>query len=156
MDREPPAREAFSAACRMLARRSHSRMELKQKLERKGYSPEAVAATLDRLCQQGYLDDLAIARRWAEHLAGERLCGRGRITAYLLQKGVDRDILDAVQQELWQRFSEEDLARRALQKRFAGPAPTGKAVTFLKSRGFSAEVIYRLAGKDPGAADDRY
>jgi len=152
---EPPARQAFAAACRLLARRAHGCLELKQKLDRKGFSPEVVAATLARLCQQGYLDDLSTARRWAEHLAGQRLCGRARITSYLLHKGMDRDIIDAVHQELWQRLSEAALARQALQKRFAGAAPLGKAVTFLKSRGFSAEVIYQVVGKGLDEADGR-
>jgi len=147
---EPTARRAFAAACRLLARRAHSRLELQQKLDRRGFGPEVVAETLARLCQQGYLDDLATARRWAEHLAEQRLCGRSRITAYLRQKGLDRGIIDAVQQELWQHCSEAELARLALQKRFAGAAaPLGKAVAFLRSRGFTAEAIYHAVGKCP-------
>jgi SOS response regulatory protein OraA/RecX len=66
-----------------------------------------------------------------------------------LQKGISRDIIEIVEKKIWQEFSEEEIARKALKKRFSPHReipPQGKMVTFLKSRGFSSEVIFKVAG----------
>ena len=52
---------ALDAGLRLLARRAHSRAELRQKLSRRGYEPGEVAAAMGRLDELAYLDDGAYA-----------------------------------------------------------------------------------------------
>lgn len=142
-----PSKKALDAAYGFLARRSHSRAELKQKLDKKGFSPDDIAAAFNRLSGQGYLNDDEVALRWAHSLVKIKGWGRAKIAAYLMQKGMGKESIEQAQKQIWQEFSEEDTARRALKKRFLSspkqPAPV-KMAAFLKSRGFSSNVIYRV------------
>jgi regulatory protein len=149
MENESSAKKALDAAYRFLARRPHSMMELKRKLSKKGFCADLTENTIDSLCQQGYLNDEEVSLRWAQSLVQGRGWGKAKITFYLLQKGISRDIIEIVEKKIWQEFSEEEIARKALKKRFSPYReipPQGKMVTFLKSRGFSSEVIFKVAG----------
>lgn len=145
----PGSGSARDVACRLIARRSHSSAELQQKLGRRGFSAEDIASVLTEFSARGYLNDDEVALRWAQGLARNKSWGRAKISAFLAQKGIPRESVERIQKQLWQEFSEEAVARRAYQKRFAAakeaPSPA-KAAAFLKSRGFSAPVIYRTVG----------
>jgi len=144
-----PAGSARDRALRLLARRNHSSAELRLKLHRRGYAAEEIAQVLEECFARGYLNDEETALRWAEGLVRTKCWGRLKVGAYLAQKGIGRDVIDRVQRRIWQDFSEEAVGRRAFQKRFAAskiPPPPAQAAAFLKSRGFSAPVIYRVAG----------
>ena len=148
MENESSAKKALDAAYRFLARRPHSMMELKSKLSKKGFCADLIENTIDSLCQQGYLNDEEVSLRWAQSLVQGRGWGKAKITFYLLQKGISRDIIEIVEKKIWQEFSEEEIARKALKKHFSPYReipPQGKMVTFLKSRGFSSEVIFKVA-----------
>ena len=108
-------------------------------------------AALEVLVRQGCLNDEATAFRWAQARVQQRLWGRAKIDVYLARKGIDRDIIAQVQKAVWQTCSEEDIARQALAKRFPSfhdhRSAYAKAAAFLKSRGFSSEVIYKLVSE---------
>ena len=150
MGNEPFEKRALDAAFRFLARRSHSRMELQGKLARKDFGPEETQKALDSLCRQGYVNDEETSFRWSQSLVRDRGWGKAKIAFYLMQKGISSDIINRVQQKIWQEFSEEETARRALKKRFCQDNKNplqAKAAAFLKSRGFSSEVIYKLVNE---------
>ena len=52
----------YEKAVQLLASRPHFRRELAGKLLQRGYPADEMEATLDRLTEQGYLDDSATAR----------------------------------------------------------------------------------------------
>jgi len=64
-----------------------------------------------------------------------------------MQKGMGKESIERAQKQIREEFSEEDTARAALKKRFLSspqqPAPA-KMAAFLKARGFSSDVIYRV------------
>jgi len=146
--------KVLSVAYGFLARRSHGRVELKRKLERKGYAPELIDEALACLVHKGYLNDEDVALRWAQSFVRNRLWGRAKIGAYLTERGIACDIIDRVQGRIWEEFQEDDIARRALAKRFShGPPPTRQKISmFLNSRGFSADVIYRAVSESTPAS----
>ena len=72
----------------LLSRRAHSRAELQQKLVRRGYEPDAVATTLARVTELGYLDDAAFARGLVRRRSSSR--GPMALAAELSSKGIDR------------------------------------------------------------------
>ena len=151
MAREAATGSALDAAYGVLARRPHSCRELKAKLLRKGFTAQDIDAALEVLVRQGCLNDEATAFRWAQARVQQRLWGRAKIDGYLARKGIDRDIIAQVQKAVWQTCSEEDIARQALAKRFPSfhdhRSAYAKAAAFLKSRGFSSEVIYKLVSE---------
>jgi regulatory protein len=149
MENEESAKKALNAAYGFISRRPHSIMELKGKLAGKNFSNDLIEAAIDNLLRTGYLNDEEISHRWAQFLVKNRGWGRVRIAFYLLKKGISRDIIDNVQRKIWQEFSEEEIARKALEKRFFtyGGQPTSrKQAAFLNSRGFSSDIIRKLIG----------
>jgi regulatory protein len=73
---------------RLLARRAHSRAELRQKLARRGYEEDEVGSAMARLAEMGYLDDAS----FAQDLVRRRSATRGSLalSAELAAKGIDR------------------------------------------------------------------
>ena len=77
----------------LLSRRAHSRVELKRKLSRRGYSEEQTEAALTRLIELRYLDD----QSFAEGLVRRRGAIRGplALSAELAARGVNRTHADS-------------------------------------------------------------
>jgi len=145
---EGDLRAVMAAAYAMLARSAHSREQVRAKLERKGFAAELVEACLHRLVALGFLDDADVARRWAQVMLKERCWGLSKAEQQLEQRGIDRDLARQVLQEAQQEFSQTDGARQAVAGRFgkgAADVPLSRVVNFLRSRGFSAEVVYQAA-----------
>jgi len=132
----------------MLARREHSRLELRRKLE-----PHADTAEIEKL-----LDDL-VARGWlSESRVVEQLMhgrrgrfGSRRIRQELLEKGVGEDLVARAMQ--WLKAGDFEAAQAVWHKRF-GKLPRdlnerARQTRFLLNRGFTNDVIRRvLANKD--------
>jgi regulatory protein len=140
--------KALDAAYRLLAGRPHTQAEIKRKLSRKGAGTDVIMQVLDELARKGYIDEEDMALRWAQSLVRDRLWGPLKISVYLMQKGLGRELTDQVQRRIWQEFDESEIAGLALHKRFGGindEAPAAKKAAFLRSRGFSSGVIYGLA-----------
>ena len=84
----PSAGTAVDTALRLLARRAHSRAEMRQKLARRGYEEDEVGSAMARLTEIGYLDDAAFARGLVRHRSATR--GSLAVSAELAAKGIDR------------------------------------------------------------------
>jgi regulatory protein len=81
---------AYEAGVRLLARRAHSRVELRRKLTRRGYDEDDVAAAMRRLGELGYLDDAAFAAGHVRRRSASR--GPLALSAELAARGVDRRV----------------------------------------------------------------
>lgn len=140
-------------ALRLLARREHSREELKRKLAGAGET-ENVEIVLQQLADAGWQSDA----RFAEAFARQRLqqgYGPLRIRDELQQRGVECPALDILAAELggW-----EALIQRVYLKKYADSAPPTRAewtkrCRFLQQRGFDFDAIGALrrtlsAGRD--------
>ena len=88
-----PVGSPYEAAVRLLARRAHSRVELRRKLTRRGFNAEEVETALGLLSEQGYVDDASFAaghvRRRSANL------GPLALSAELGARGVDRAVSSA-------------------------------------------------------------
>jgi regulatory protein len=157
MENNLSLQKALDTAYRLLAARPHTRAEIKRKLSRKGAGADIIMQVIEDFVRKGYIDEYDMALRWAQALVRDRLWGPLKVSGYLMQKGLGRDLIDQVQRRIWQEFDEPDIAGLALHKRFGGTndeAPAAKKAAFLRSRGFSSGVIYSLA-KEP-IRDDCY
>lgn len=126
---------AFEQAASYLASRMKSAAQVKDYLINKDYSPEAAESAVERLIDNGLIDDQAYAQAYIESVGGTR----GH--RYLRQKLWERGIRDA-------ELPEEDPAivceligkRRGVSGKME-MNERKKVHNFLLSRGFSYETI---------------
>jgi regulatory protein len=136
---------------RLLARREHSREELRRKLAPRVEAGEDLEAVLDELAARGWLSDA----RYAEHAirAKARRYGPLKMAHYLKSRGVDEEAVAAglraagadgapQLETIWKsRFRElpRDERERARQ------------VRFLQGRGFALEEVLRFLKSRPAS-----
>lgn len=131
-------------AMQHLARREHSRAELRVKLLPHVQEGDDVDALLDDLRKHNWLSD----QRAAEQVVQQRRnrFGTQRISHELRKKGIPENLISDALPQL--KESELEAAREVWQRKF-GAAPQdakekAKQVRFLQSRGFSLEVIFKV------------
>jgi regulatory protein len=88
--------KAYQAALRLLEARPRSTAELRDRLRRKEFAPEAIDQAVERLEELGLLDDRAFARMWVENRQAYRPRGPAALRNELQRKGVDRAVVDQV------------------------------------------------------------
>lgn len=130
-------------AAALLARREHSRSELRDKLLQRGYEEDAVDAVLDAFAERGWQSDVRFTEVFVR---GRRARGEGplRIAYALRRRGIDDGLIEeslALPDEVW-----VEAARHAWRKRFAGERPhdmrqRAQQERFLYHRGFSHDHI---------------
>ena len=109
----------------LLDQRSRSRHELRERLLKAEYAPEAVDAVLDSLQQAGLIDDGVFAHEWVRQRAARRGKSARALDRELKEKGVGAaDRADALEQ-----ISAEDEAKaaRALAEKKAREVKTPPA-----------------------------
>ena len=121
---EVNSRRAFLKACDLLALRDHSSRELLTKLRQKGYG-EGAEQAVEKLMEEGYVDDERFARAYAAELVRVKHFGKRRIVTELLKKGIDpslaRDIADETEVD-------EDEILVALKRKYGRCLDTEKGV----------------------------
>jgi regulatory protein len=147
---------AYDKALGLLARREHSRKELRQKLSRNGYAGEEAGAALDRLGEQHYQDD----ERFAQALIRNRSAqgyGPMRLRAELKSHGLSeariRDLLDAAGID-WAQAAAAQLRRRYGAAAAGDPAERARRAQFLLRRGFPAATVRDVTHADVDDAAD--
>jgi regulatory protein len=138
-----------------LARRDHSRAELRSRLLRRGADEDLVDRVLTELESERLLSD----RRLAESLARSRdsRYGSQRMAHDLRVKGVGEEAAEVLASY---RAGDLERAREVWARRFrsapSNPAERAKQMRFLQARGFPADVIRQVvprmavgAGEDP-------
>lgn len=129
-----------------LARREHSRQELAQKLQRRDHPQEIIDKVIDDLRDAGLQSD----SRFAENYLRSRVArgdGPIKIRAALQQRGVAESLLEAClndaavdwHQQLraaWQKKYHSEIGKDTHEK--------AKQLRFLQSRGYPADLIFRL------------
>lgn len=107
----------------LLARRSHFRSELRAKLAQRGYDEDEVATTLDRVAEQGFLEDRRTAEEFVRSRLGRRATGRRKLRHELMRRGVDPELADEVLAAALEDDQELELARQTAERWWARKAP---------------------------------
>ena len=132
--------ELKARALRYLARREHSRVELRRKLQPYAESPEILEGALDWLESTKRLSNQRFAEARAHWMA--RKYGAARIRHDLKSKGVEDELVARVSAE-----GELERARAILQRKYRDHGRTreerARRARFLQSRGFSYDTIYQ-------------
>ena len=129
---------------RFLARREHTRAELKRKLAARAEEGEDIDALLDDLTQRGWLSDARFAEQAAR--AKARRFGPLKLAHYLKSRGVGEEAMAAGLRGAGAEG--EASVERVWRSRFrAVPADEReklRQVRFLQGRGFAIDEIFRF------------
>lgn len=154
--KEDPEYRARSVALKLLARREHSRQELRLKLLQRKLTPEVIDPVLDEYEKEGWLDDA----RFADVYARQRMdIGYGplRIESELQQRGVFQ------RPECMMEVSDQQWADRAIgaRRRRFGLSTEAldwdermRQARFLAQRGFTGEQAERALEAREAPDDD--
>lgn len=135
-----------NSALGSLARREHSRKELRDKLLRKNANLALVDRVLDELLEDGYLSD----QRFAESFYRYRMSqGKGpvRIRQELKLKGISDDTISEVVNEdesFWFEQALELQRRKFNDVTEFTPKEKARQIRFMLSRGFPYPIINAL------------
>jgi regulatory protein len=99
----------LNAAFHFLSYRPRSQAELRQRLGKRGFDGDNVAAVLARLKERGLVDDLAFAQFWKDNRDSFSPRSQWLTRLELRQKGVPAEIIDRVAAEV----DDQDCAYRA-------------------------------------------
>lgn len=139
-----PPRTLRERALGFLARREHSRAELRRKLAPHAQSSEELETLLEDLIGRKFLSDTRFAEARAHVLA--RKFGAARIEHDLRARGVSEEQAATAAAEA--RGTEFERALEIWRRKFGAPASglkeRGRQARFLLSRGFSSDVINRI------------
>jgi regulatory protein len=160
--RQASSERVLADAYRLLGHRSRSRRELAERLRQKGHDDQAVAAAVDHLVGEGYLDDVAFAHSYVADKRGLNGWGADRIRRGLASLGVEPHVVEAElaagsagQGDVAELERAEALLSRRREKPPLSEAERARVYQALRRRGFTGDVAFkairRWAGTGEGA-----
>lgn len=140
---ESEAAVAFDKACRQLSTRMRSKKEIEEYLKGKGYLPQVIDATIDKLMQYKYLDDHAFA---VELVRSYKNLSLRALKEKLYAKGITDDIIQNVLETDQTEEQEKALnvGQKYVKTRQNTPNLNEKLARFLACKGFSYDIIKKV------------
>ena len=138
----------------MLSRRELSEAQIRTRLARKQFDHDDIDAAVERLRQDGTLNDRRVALAAARLESAIRHRGRSRLLQKLRSLGIDSAIAESAVNEVFEEVDEGALLDRAFERRLRGQAPKdldekGRAriVRGLAAHGFTiGDILKRFRG----------
>lgn len=133
--------KAYDSSLNLISRRPRSEWEIRDYLKRKETSPEVIDATIARLSNRGYVNDLDFARRWVDNRRLLKATSKRRLRQELQQKRIAADIIDQVLTE--DEADEREVLKQLIERRRAQSKYQDnlKLMQYLSRQGFSYEDI---------------
>ncbi len=117
---------------------------LKTKLKLKGFHEDEINQVIDKLESLEIIDDFKVSKLYITSQVKNKLWGPGLIRGKLFEKGVEKDIIEQLINEVFFDSDEEiDICQKCLTKFVTEKEKldTSKVYRKLQSKGFSARVI---------------
>lgn len=139
--------KAKKTAMNMLAMRDHASGELRDKLLKRDFLPEAVDELIAKLQRSRLLDDEEFAHRYVRAHRERRKLSRTALKRELTKKGLSADIVSGAVEDV---DGEEDLARQVAEKKAASSRGLDDEVRerrilgMLARRGFASSVCLKV------------
>lgn len=148
---EDQLKKAKATALEFISYRGRSEKEVRDKLEKKSFSPEIIEKAVSRFEDLGYINDETYARDYAR----SRLQGKGygpqRIRMDLKKRGVPKHLIEEALQELDEADSYYEIALREGRKRWQRLAKETdpykrkkKLGDFLLRKGYNYDVVRQV------------
>ena len=143
-------KKAMNSAVRILTKRDHSKYELKQKLQQRGFASKVIDTVIAECERLDYINDLRTAHLYILQL--KRKCfGRRYVRMALKKKHLSGAKVENLLLENYPEVDERHAAGKILEKKRKKFEPEAdlkkrkeKIYRFLCSRGFSKYVISEL------------
>ena len=137
-----------ATALRLLARREHSRRELRTKLCRRGFDTQGVDHVLARLEADSSLSDTRYVHGFVRSRL-ERGLGTDRIRSELIHRGLPESLIEATLERETAEENEWERLEAVRGKKFGPEKPRtyqdkARQARFLQYRGFPMDRIRRL------------
>ena len=133
--------DAFTTALNLLSARELSETQLRARLARRKIDPDDINAAINRLKEDGTLNDRRVARAIARMESEIKHRGRARVIQKIRQAGIDGDTADEAVREVFQDVDEGELLDQAFDRKLRG-----KSVKELDDKG-RARVVRSLVGQ---------
>jgi len=149
--REEQLHQARQYAFLLLSYRARTTTELKQRLARKGFSPDVVSRTLQRLSELKMIDDAGYARQFVQDRVSIGHKGKWRVRGELLKRGVAKEhIEEALAAAPDETVAAREVAEKYLSrnKRLEPAVLKRRLYAFLARRGFSPDTIRQVTELD--------
>jgi regulatory protein len=134
---------AIRSAYYLLRYRDRSEREMRERLQKKGYSEPVVDAVIEKLREAGFLDDRRLAENLRRVASEQKQLGTHGVKAFLQQRGIGRDVIESVPDNTDELVVAERLVEKKLGRMSALDDSTIKKRLWglLSRRGFSAGTI---------------
>lgn len=139
------AGDAKRYSFKLLGYRGRSESELRERLDRKGFSEDVVSRTLKFLKQAGYLDDRALALNLKRQFLSDRLLGYNGAKRFMRKRGLSAEVIDSTLE--YDEDAEVLNAKKLIGKKFGSigkdsPVSEKRRLwNFFARRGYSVSTI---------------
>jgi regulatory protein len=140
-------KKAKNHALRYISYRDRSKLEVTQYLEKKEYSHPVIQQALEALVKLNYVNDQRFALEWGRYKINKQKLGKSRLYVELLNKGIDKEILENIIGILYEDTSEAELATECARKKMNSlngveeEKKKRRLIQYLKRKGFSVYII---------------
>jgi len=141
---------AKSIAVKLLSRREHSVLEIRNKLQQRNFETKEIEQALVELQQGGWLSDERFAEAYIR-MRQQKGFGPLRIAIELNERGIEDAIIDAclhADDESWRQTLKQQYRKKYRGKAVEDYNDKAKRMRFLQYRGFTPEMIYQVVNKD--------
>ena len=144
------ARRAYTDALKLLGRRELSEARLRQRLTRRKHGPDAIDAAVDRLREEGSVDDARVAEAIARTQTTLRKRGKLRVRLEIERAGVPSATARRVVDEVFADLDADTLLETALAKRLrpgqdiADDRVFNRLYRYLVGQGFDPDRVMAL------------
>lgn len=138
---------AYLQAIRYLGPRDRSALEVQRHLNTKGWDVEAIHLAVERLKQEGYVDDQVFSQKWVDYRCRTAPRSRMAIIQELKRKGIARATIQSAVEAMDEDVLALECIRRKSRQwlRYNGAEKEKKIVTFLQRKGFPYPVCRKAA-----------
>ena len=143
-------RSAIEAAVGLLARREHSVLEIRRKLEQRKYAEEDVSRAIEQLQANNLLSEERFTESYI-NMRKHRGYGPLRIEQELRERGVTQDVIDVFLEkndEEWKLIMDQQYSKKYANKPAEDYAEKAKRAQYLQRRGFPLDWVFKLSPVD--------
>lgn len=142
------ANRAYFQGLFFLSFRLRSVYEMREYLKKKDWDSEVIELIIQRLTDEGHLDDLVFARAWIQTRQLQRSRSKSHLRSELMIKRIDRDLIDEALSEIAEDGEEDALDRLIVKmRRQSRYSDEKKLAEYLGRQGFKYSDIKKALAR---------
>ncbi len=142
--------EAKNVALKFLSFRRRTEKEIKGKLKKKGFDERTIKSTIEKLKEYDLINDFEFASAWVKERLAHKPRGKKLLKHELWKKGIKKEIIDQVTEELCKNEAKSALELlEKTKKRYRNLEPNvakRRMYGLLIGRGFSYDNVKHAMG----------